>query len=1064
MSGRSATKTRRSSRTVSRRHDPAEVQADRAADTVARGGTVAGWGLAQASLTAGVHRQDKGPSDEDKLKEAGKKTGEALLETDAGNKLKERVVEDPLVKSATKFLDSTPGKIIAGGVAAAGVTTLAATKQPLPIQPPAIPLDRITPGLSAEVKVEGPLNAPTFVGVSLTLSEQGGPTKKAPSSSDAIAKEKADLRKTQDMFIPKAEKDRQDAALRAAGVAWMLANGPKLDQTTTFIPVLPGTKPKTIDTPATKAEPEKKKDDASAPPVQREPTAAGAHAASFDTTGIDAAIGDTGHPLDPAVRRSMEARFGQDFSRVRLHAGTAATHAAAGVEATAFTVGDDIAFAGGIPDAATYEGRHLLAHELAHVVQQRASRPARGGASVVHRRSVFEWIGIFFGLVEGNWTDQELRDYLAKITSSGKIDGAFDADNKARALVRKWKAATPGWDLTGRQKSLLIDEMLDGPTGDDDEDAILDLLEYSDSGDLRTIFHKPKKRWTDLDSDVNGSQNDRLHRFAAGRFRGGIAALERGKADVIGTVLPSGAPSFAFDLQRLLGRFDADDEAADIIDVMKALSDADRKAALDHLLHTTWPDTVTERGNLRLEFSQATDEAKKPLAERLVALRTKLKKLKSVILHFFLGDLPASAAELLKSTKPVPAADAQKVRDVLKPQQFQAAEEDKIELDEPDAATAKPAKTDAEASKTPAPAKPKPKTAADLRAEAQKRKDEEKKKAADEQKKLGATSKYRTDLQKALSDTIEARFQQHVVDKGKHAKSSLVEPMAGFAKDLTDDVFAAFYDKSKHPAMTFGSKDRPGNLHSWFDTYGGELEDMTRDQRVAQAKEWALYYLQSDTDVRVVNDRYDAEPEFDKDDKPKNVAARTQLTVIDDLTKAGASKDGLDNPTTVVDKLNTTERAWPGMARGKQVFVDLYLSPDKTKSRRARWRMLQTLVHEYIHTLVFKPYEDFAESFGDSSVQFNTLIEGVDEVFAGMVWEHIAPQAEREDLRLAVEGKAAAKLPALRIEAPGHYDSFDEAMRLVQLVGIRNLTAAYFLGKVDRISAPLRAPAKKAKP
>ena len=68
------------------------------------------------------------------------------------------------------------------------------------------------------------------------------------------------------------------------------------------------------------------------------------------------------------------------------------------------------------------------------------------------------------------------------LTARGKIDGAFDADNKARAIVRKWKAATPGWDLLGRQKGLLIDEMLDGPTLDDDEDAILDLLERCDAG------------------------------------------------------------------------------------------------------------------------------------------------------------------------------------------------------------------------------------------------------------------------------------------------------------------------------------------------------------------------------------------------------------------------------------------------------------------------------------------------------------------------------------------------------------------------------------------------------
>jgi hypothetical protein len=1045
------------------------MQADRAADTVARGGSVAGWSLSKASLTAGVHREEtKKPSDDEKLKEAAKKTAEAALKTEAGTALKERVLADPLVKAATSFVDTTPGKVVAGGVAAAGVTALAATGQSLPFQAPAIPLDRITPGLSAEVTVEGPLNAPTFVGLSLAYKEQGGAGKKGPTKSDRIAADTARLRAQQQSMVPQAERDRQRAEEQSAAVAYMLAQQRARFSTSTLIPLLPGTKPKTIEAPAAPTEAEKK-DDAQAP-VQREPaTAAAADAPQFDTAGVDDAVGDSGRALDPAVRHSMEARFGQDFSHVRLHAGSTATHAAAGIDAAAFTVGNDIAFADGIPDAATYAGRHLLAHELAHVVQQRAARPTRGGVAPVHRRPAGEWLGIFFGTEEGNWTDKELRDYLLKVTTTNGIDGAFDADNKARALVRKWKAGAPGWELSGRQKGLLIDEMLDGPTGDDDEDAILDVLELSDSGDLRTIFHTPQKRWENLDSDLDWSQNDRLHTFAARRFRGGIAALKRGEADPIGAVIPAGAPSFAFDRARLLARFDADDESDDIIGVIEALSDADRRAVLDHLLHKTWPATVTERGNARLTFAQATDEAKKPLAARLVALRTKLKKLKSVILHFFLGDLPATTAELLKATKPVKAADAQAVRDVLKPQQFQAAQDDIIDLDEPeDEPAAKPAKTDAEASKTPAPGKPKPKTAAERKAEAAKKKADEKKeakkKAEAEEKRLGAGSDYRKKLQKILADTTEERFQRHVVSGGKHAKSGLVEAMAPFAKDLTDDVFGAYYKASEHPAMTFGTKDRPGNLHSWFDTSGGELAAMTPAQRQREAKSWARYYCQAVTDIRVLNDQYDAEPEFDDDDKPTNVAARTQVAVIDDLTKDGASKDGLDDPTTVVDKLNTTERAWPGMARGKDVYVDLYLTRHRTENRRARWRKLQTLVHEYVHTLVAGPYEKYAESFGDSSVQYNTLIEGVDEVFAGMVWQHIAPQAERADLRVAVEGKADATLPALRIEAPGHYDSFDEAMRLVQIVGIRSLTAAYFAGAVDRVRSSVPPPAKKGAP
>jgi hypothetical protein len=66
----------------------------------------------------------------------------------------------------------------------------------------------------------------------------------------------------------------------------------------------------------------------------------------------------------------MEASFGQDFSTVRVHDDARAARTADAIDAAAFTVGQDIAFAAGRydPDGAT--GRRLLAHELAHVVQQ----------------------------------------------------------------------------------------------------------------------------------------------------------------------------------------------------------------------------------------------------------------------------------------------------------------------------------------------------------------------------------------------------------------------------------------------------------------------------------------------------------------------------------------------------------------------------------------------------------------------------------------------------------------------------------------------------------------------
>lgn len=84
-----------------------------------------------------------------------------------------------------------------------------------------------------------------------------------------------------------------------------------------------------------------------------------------------------GRPLDPATREVVEERMGHAFGQVRVHTGRAAARAAEGIRAHAFTVGNDIYFNEGRYAPTAAPGLRLLAHELAHVVQQSAS----GGVS-----------------------------------------------------------------------------------------------------------------------------------------------------------------------------------------------------------------------------------------------------------------------------------------------------------------------------------------------------------------------------------------------------------------------------------------------------------------------------------------------------------------------------------------------------------------------------------------------------------------------------------------------------------------------------------------------------------
>ena len=107
--------------------------------------------------------------------------------------------------------------------------------------------------------------------------------------------------------------------------------------------------------------------------IKRSPIAAATAEFPQSASGVpDGFIGGLGpgQPMDPVTRMFFEPRFGRDLGDVRLHTGAAAAQAASAVHAKAFTVGPDIAFAADYGGAHTDGGKRLLAHEIAHVVQQ----------------------------------------------------------------------------------------------------------------------------------------------------------------------------------------------------------------------------------------------------------------------------------------------------------------------------------------------------------------------------------------------------------------------------------------------------------------------------------------------------------------------------------------------------------------------------------------------------------------------------------------------------------------------------------------------------------------------
>lgn len=98
---------------------------------------------------------------------------------------------------------------------------------------------------------------------------------------------------------------------------------------------------------------------------------------------VEEALANGGGSLPDGLRADMEQRFGHGFGHVRLHTHAHAAESAAAVGARAYTVGPDVVFAAGEYAPHTDAGRRLIAHELAHVVQQDGARVPNGRAGIV---------------------------------------------------------------------------------------------------------------------------------------------------------------------------------------------------------------------------------------------------------------------------------------------------------------------------------------------------------------------------------------------------------------------------------------------------------------------------------------------------------------------------------------------------------------------------------------------------------------------------------------------------------------------------------------------------------
>lgn len=108
-------------------------------------------------------------------------------------------------------------------------------------------------------------------------------------------------------------------------------------------------------------------------PLAQKAQGDGAGLARAHPAGLQRELGP-GQPLDAGVRSQMEGALGADLGGVRVHTNAGAASLAGRLRARAFTVGPHVSFGAGEYQPGTPVGDALLAHELAHTVQQRGGQ------------------------------------------------------------------------------------------------------------------------------------------------------------------------------------------------------------------------------------------------------------------------------------------------------------------------------------------------------------------------------------------------------------------------------------------------------------------------------------------------------------------------------------------------------------------------------------------------------------------------------------------------------------------------------------------------------------------
>jgi hypothetical protein len=265
-------------------------------------------------------------------------------------------------------------------------------------------------------------------------------------------------------------------------------------------------------------------------------------------------------------------------------------------------------------------------------------------------------------------------------------------------------------------------------------------------------------------------------------------------------------------------------------------------------------------------------------------------------------------------------------------------------------------------------------------------------------------------------------------DPAKLYNWSQIETVAKESQKAVDGVFGQYYSGAPHPPLKKGV-----NI---FDAWADKVATLTAGGKAAEdaAVDWRVTkILTGDDTVNLLDHEHGA------------IQTRApEAAIVSRVKVAMIAKHRA--------KLIETHKGWPGYAdpASGRIFIQLFKGGTADQRRWDMWYFFQTFIHEYIHTLEDSAHVAYrgtmTEQKGDK-----TLREGVTDYFTKIVWNSITVD---DALRATIEGPFHNPVNKFAIQRLSTYRESQNAERLAGVVGLRNLMAAFFLGKVELIGKP----------